>query len=169
MDKETLLKIFEPFYSTKSEGQGTGLGLATVYGIVNQNNGFIKVYSEPGQGTVFKIYLPRFEGEEKLESKPVDVKSLSGSETILVVEDEEQILRLCQRVLESKGYTVITAANPGEAIILCEKYAGDIHLLITDVVMPSINGKELHERIQALRPEIRVFFMSGYTANIIAH
>ncbi|MBT5546690.1 MAG: PAS domain S-box protein, partial [Desulfobacula sp.] len=170
MDKETQQKMFEPFFTTKDEGKGTGLGLSTLYGIVKQNNGFINVYSELDQGTAFKIYLPRVdEVEEKPESNPVDVQSLTGSETILVVEDEKQILRLCQRILEINGYKVITADKPGEAIVLCEKFPGEIHFLITDVVMPSMNGKELHERIKRIKPNIKALYMSGYTANVIAH
>ncbi|MFH1029119.1 MAG: PAS domain S-box protein, partial [Pseudomonadota bacterium] len=169
MDKETLEKIFDPFFTTKGEGKGTGLGLSTVYGIVKQNHGFINVYSEPGQGTAFKIYLPRIEGEPEAVAAPVDDRLLTGTETILVVEDEEQILRLCRKVLESKGYKVIAAERPGEAIVLCEKHPGEIDLLITDVVMPTMNGRELKERIAALKPGIRVLYMSGYTADVIAY
>ena len=169
MDKETLEKIFDPFYTTKDEGKGTGLGLSTIYGIIKQNNGFINAYSEPGQGTVFKIYLPRTEGETKEAAAPVDDRPLTGTETILVVEDEEQILRLCRKVLESQGYKVIAAEKPGEAIVLCEKHQGEIDMLLTDVVMPSMNGMELKERIETLKPGIRVLYMSGYTTEVILH
>ncbi|MDY6853244.1 MAG: response regulator [Thermodesulfobacteriota bacterium] len=169
IDKETQSKIFEPFFTTKSEDKGTGLGLATIYGIVKQNSGFIDLYSKPGKGTVFKIYLPRFEGEPTLQIKTLDAQPLTGTETILVVEDEEQILSLCQEVLESNGYSVITAGTPEEAILLSKKTPFKIHLLLTDIVMPSMNGKDLYERIKAFRPEIQVLYMSGYTYDVIAH
>ncbi|MDY7033801.1 MAG: response regulator [Thermodesulfobacteriota bacterium] len=168
MDTETQSKIFEPFFTTKAEEKGTGLGLATVYGIIKQNSGFIDLYSEPGKGTAFKIYLPRFEHEETPEIKTWDVRSLTGNETILVVEDEEQILYLCQEVLKNNGYSVIIASTPEEAIVLCKKNPQKIDLLLTDVVMPSMNGKELYEHIIAFSPGIQVLYMSGYTADVIA-
>lgn len=169
MDRETLEHLFEPFFTTKREGKGTGLGLSTVFGIVKQNSGSINVHSEPGTGTTFELFFPRYFGRpvhaEEEKAPPV----LKGSETVLVVEDEEQILAICKAFLDSHGYRVLAAGQPGEAIILCEKYEGDIHLLITDVVMPSMNGKELKERIEKLKPGIRVLYTSGYTSDVIAH
>jgi PAS domain S-box-containing protein len=169
MDKETLAQIFEPFFTTKGVGEGTGLGLATVYGIVKQNNGFINVYSEPGHGTTFKIYLSRCQAEAAQESKTA-VKSLQGgSETVLMVEDEKAILDIGQAILEKLGYTVLTAGTPGEAIRLAGEYPGDIQLLISDVVMPEMHGRELAERLIAMKPELKCLYMSGYTTNVIAH
>jgi CheY-like chemotaxis protein len=169
MGKETMDRIFEPFFTTKEVGKGTGLGLSTVYGVVKQNNGFIYVYSEPDLGTTFKIYLPRYTGAIEGEKKEVNGRSLAGNETVLVVEDDPQILNLCRKALEKQGYAVLAANQPGEAIALCETHQGRIHLLVTDVVMPAMNGKEMKERIETLRPGIKVLFMSGYTANVIAH
>lgn len=169
MGKDVQEHIFEPFFTTKDTGKGTGLGLSTIYGIVKQNQGFISVYSEIGQGTTLTIYFPRYEGqaeEKELKTEPV---ALTGTETILVVEDERQILNLTQKILEKHGYRVIPAALPGEALALCEKHLDEIHLLISDVVMPTMNGKDLKERIEKLKPGIKVLFMSGYTANVIAH
>ena len=170
MDKETLDKLFEPFFTTKEVGQGTGLGLATVYGIVKQNNGFISVYSEPGLGTTFKIYLPRHESDaadaQKEKAKAIP---LGHGETILVVEDEVTILTLSRTMLESLGYAVLTASTTDEAMQLTKTHAGTIHLLITDVVMPEMNGRELAEQLHTLNPELKTLFMSGYTADVIAH
>ena len=168
MDKETVQHIFEPFFTTKDRDKGTGLGLSTVYGIVKQNEGFVSVYSEPGQGSTFRIYFPRHKGkfiEDKIEEK----FPLTGTETILVVDDEPQLLKLCQRLLKNLGYKVLTAAMPGEAMVICEKYPKQIDLLITDVIMPNMNGSELSERIKHIKPGIRMLFMSGYAANSIAH
>lgn len=170
MDKETLANIFEPFFTTKESGKGTGLGLATVYGIVKQNNGFINVYSESGKGTTFKIYLPPHEakaaaGGEKRES----LEPATGTETVLLVEDQEALLTLAKRLLERLGYTVLAAGSPQGAIRLVEEHAGDIHLLITDIVMPEMSGGDLCQRLNALRPGLKCLFMSGYTANVIAH
>ena len=169
MEREVLDKIFEPFFTSKKAGKGTGLGLSTVYGIVHQSNGLIDVYSEPGQGTTFKIYLPRSGEAPGQESVQEDVADLAGSETVMVVEDEEQILDLCQQVLKKSGYQVLSASQPSEALVLAEQHQGDIHLLVTDVVMPHMNGKELKERLEQIKPGIKVLYMSGYTANIIAH
>jgi len=170
MNQETLGKLFEPFFTTKAVGEGTGLGLATVYGIVKQNNGFINVYSEPGQGTTFKIYLPVHEGEACAIGAATPEETLaSPGETILVVEDEVAILNLSKAMLERLGYTVLIASSPGEAVRLAEEHASEIHLLITDVVMPEMNGRELADRIHARYPDIKALFMSGYTANVIAH
>ncbi|MHC1728385.1 MAG: PAS domain S-box protein [Syntrophobacteraceae bacterium] len=150
IEKEVLEHIFEPFFTTKEVGKGTGLGLSTVYGIAKQNQGFIHAYSEPGQGTAFKIFFPRHHGPTEKKVQHAAGPSLAGTETILVVEDDRQILSLAQSILERFGYTVIPAALPGEALVLCEKHPGDIHLLITDVVMPAMNGRELKERIEKL-------------------
>jgi len=169
MSKELMEHVFEPFFTTKAEGKGTGLGLSTVYGIVKQNNGFINLYSEPGIGTTFKIYFPQYAGElvEITQKEEMDLQG--GTETVLIVEDEKQILSLCSVFLNSYGYKVLTANHPGEAILLCEKHNEDIHLLVTDVVMPNMNGKELHERIIKLKPHIKVLYMSGYTEDVIFH
>ena len=168
MDRETLDRIFEPFFTTKEPGKGTGLGLATIYGIVKQNGGFINVDSEPGRGTTFTIYLPRHDSAAADEQESED-RLLTGSETILVVEDEAQILRMCQRVLESAGYRVLAAASPVSALVLAEQHPGPIHLLLSDVVMPDMNGKQLQARIEAAVPGLRTVFMSGYTADVVAH
>lgn len=170
MDKETLDKIFEPFFTTKSVGQGTGLGLATVYGIVKQNGGFINVYSEPGKGTTFRIYLPRHAArvEEAPMAAGAEVRRGRG-ETVLLVEDEAQILNMAKLMMERLCYTVLTANTPDEAVRLAEKHAGQIHLLMTDVIMPEMNGRVLAERLLSTRPAMKCLFMSGYTANVIAH
>ncbi|MCF8053227.1 MAG: response regulator [Desulfobacterales bacterium] len=170
MDKEILENLFEPFFTTKKSGEGTGLGLATVYGIVKQNEGFINVYSEPGKGTTFRIYLPRHTGDTEEETKPIVPEVAAGrGEIILLVEDERSILRIGKKMLESLGYSVLAASSAEEAAALAKEHAGMIHLLITDVVMPAMNGRELAERLQALYPDLKVLFMSGYTANVIAH
>ena len=170
MDKKTLPHIFEPFFTTKEVGKGTGLGLSTVYGIVKQNNGFINVYSEPDKGTTFKIYLPRVVGEAiepSVESETGTPKS--RGETVLVVDDEPMILNVSRKMLEQLGYVVLIAASPGEAIRIAKGYTKDIHLLITDVVMPGSTGRDLAKNIVSLYPTIRLLFMSGYTSDIIAH
>jgi PAS domain S-box-containing protein len=170
MEKDTLANLFEPFFTTKEVGKGTGLGLATIYGIVKQNNGFINVYSEPGQGSTFKIYLPRLVADEGVKKAVPEKKAAAGgTETILLVEDEPTILRMTRMMLERKGYSVLSAATPAEAIDLAKAHADKIHLLMTDVVMPEMNGRDLAGQITALYPEIRLLFMSGYTANVIAH
>lgn len=170
MDHETLGKLFEPFFTTKKTGEGTGLGLATVYGIVKQNNGFINVYSEPGQGTTFKIYLPLYDGNtcETETQKTIETPEGHG-EIILIVEDEESILKLSKKMLTGLGYTVLTAGGPKEAMHLVNDYTDDIHLLVTDVVMPEMNGRQLAEQLHTLYPNLKTLFMSGYTANVIAH
>ncbi|MGA2976205.1 MAG: PAS domain S-box protein [Spirochaetia bacterium] len=169
MDKETLLHLFEPFFTTKAPGKGTGLGLATIYGIVKQNNGFINVHSEQGKGTTFKVYLPRAEGATAAEQMEVEAAPLGGTETVLVVEDEAAILELARESLEQLGYTVLVASSPEEAIRRSEEQAGLIQLLITDVVMPQMNGRQLAERLGAIHPEMKCLYMSGYTADVIAH
>jgi two-component system cell cycle sensor histidine kinase/response regulator CckA len=167
MDAETLAHIFEPFFTTKELGKGTGLGLSTVYGIVKQTGGHVGVHSEVGQGTTFKVYLPRLDKPVELAEKPVDEAGLSGSETILVVEDEADVRMLIQSVLESQGYSVILASSPIEAVTLSERHAVRIHLLLTDVVMPGFSGMELAEHLTSARPEMEVLFISGYTADAI--
>ena len=170
MDKSLLNLIFEPFFTTKDVGEGTGLGLATVYGIVQQNGGFITVASEPGQGTTFKIYLPR--QQDKAETSPAEASAeevSSKHETVLLVEDEPAILQLGRRMLESLGYRVQTASSPGEALLWAASHASDIHLLMTDVIMPQMNGWDLAKQMLLLNPSIRLLFMSGYTSNVIAH
>jgi len=175
MGKDILANIFEPFFTTKGVGEGTGLGLATVYGAVKQNNGFITVYSEPDKGTTFTIYLPRYvpkaakEGKEQMP-KAAPVKPVErGHETILLVEDELGILEMTAIILEKLGYTVLAANTPGQAIHLAREHAGDIHLLLTDVIMPEMSGRDLAQSLLTLYPEIKRVFMSGYTADIIAH
>ena len=169
MDTETLENLFEPFFTTKDVGEGTGLGLAMIHGIVKQNKGFLNVYSEPGQGATFKIYLPRTVETVEAKGEPVVKTIAKGSETVLLVEDEESILRLGKAVLEQFGYKVLPAGSPELALAMAEQYEGAIHLLVTDVVMPEMNGKELMERLEKLRPHIKVLFMSGYTGNVIVH
>jgi len=169
MDKDTLSRVFEPFFTTKERGKGTGLGLATVYGIVKQNDGFMSVYSEPGEGTTFKIYLPR-----ALEAGAVVVAddeqvSAGGSGTVLVVEDEASVRQLTAALVESVGYTVVVADGPAEAIAMCKREDLKVDVVLTDVVMPTMSGKELRDRLAELRPGIKVLFTSGYTANVIAH
>ncbi|MCG8552907.1 MAG: PAS domain S-box protein [Desulfobacterales bacterium] len=170
MDARTLNKVFEPFFTTKAQDKGTGLGLSTVYGVVKQNLGFINVYSEPGKGTTFKIYLPhhRTEAAPLPEQRP-EIQADGGHETILLVEDEPSILKVTMGMLELKGYTLIAAATPGEAIDIAHTYSSEIHLLMTDVVMPQMNGRDLAENICNHRPNLKCLFMSGYTANVIAH
>jgi two-component system, cell cycle sensor histidine kinase and response regulator CckA len=170
MGKEVLDHIFEPFFTTKEVGKGTGLGLATVYGIVKQNGGFINIYSEPGKGSTFKIYFPRYAGPEVVEKEEAKPEALSsGVETILLVEDEPALLNLAKIMLERQGYNVIAATKPSEAIHLAEEHSGDIHLMLVDVVMPEMTGRELSDLLRSSRPGLRRLFMSGYTANVIAH
>jgi len=170
IDNGSLEHIFDPFYTTKEVGKGTGLGLSTVYGIVKQNDGFINVYSEPNRGTTFRIYLPRTAGEEIREGLKEEIKPgrLSGNETVLLVEDEQQILKLAESILKRYGYTLMKAGTPGEALTLVENHKGHIELLISDVVMPEMNGKELRDKLIAFHPEMKCLFMSGYTADVIA-
>jgi len=170
MDKKTQSHIFEPFFTTKEQGQGTGLGLASIYGIVKQNNGFINVYSEPDQGTTFKIYLPVYGAKSAgAEEKASDLAVEHGKETILLVEDEPAILKMITTMLEKLDYTVVAAGTPGEAIRLAHEYEGQIDLLMTDVVMPEMNGRELAGNLLSHYPDLKRLFMSGYTANVIAH
>lgn len=170
MAPETLSSIFEPFFTTKAKGHGTGLGLATVYGIVKQNKGFINVYSEPDRGTTFKIYLTPHESgvpaaEDDHESRP----AAGGSETVLLVEDEQALLELGRRLLDRLGYRVLPADSPGRALEIAGENPGKIDLLMTDVVMPGMSGRDLWERLAAQHPGLKCLFMSGYTANVISH
>ncbi len=170
MDKETLSKLFEPFFTTKETGKGTGLGLATVYGIIKQNNGFINVYSEKGIGTTFKIYLPKYNHKtQQVSINNLDKIHIKGHEIILLVEDEPVLLEMTRNMLELNGYNVLTAETAGEALNKIREYLGEIHLIITDVVMPEMNGRELANQVLNFYPQIKRLFMSGYTANVIAH
>ncbi len=170
MDKETLDHVFEPFFTTKGLGQGTGLGLATVYGIVKQNNGLINVYSEVEKGTTCRIYLPRHAGEASLSEMRGGAEIPKGrGETVLIVEDDASILKLAKSMIEMLGYAVLDATTPARAVDLAQKHAGKIHLLLTDVVMPEMNGRDLAGQLQILYPDLKVLYMSGYTANVIAH
>ena len=170
MDAATQARIFEPFFTTKEKGKGTGLGLATVYGIVKQSGGWIWVYSEPGHGTTFKIYLPRVtEAAAPAAPSPAPSVSVRGTETVLLVEDEEMIRNLVQKVLKANGYTVLVAASGRDAERVAEQHDGPIHLLVTDVVMPGMNGREVAQRLAALRAGIQVLYLSGYTDDAIVH
>jgi two-component system cell cycle sensor histidine kinase/response regulator CckA len=169
MDKELQSHLFEPFFTTKEVGEGTGLGLATVYGMVKQNGGFINVYSEPGQGSTFKIYIPSAGEQEKKIQETEEVPMAYGAGIVLLVEDEEMVREVAKEILEEIGYTVLAAATPQEAVSLCENKDTIIDLLLTDVVMPGMSGKELKKAVEVIRPGIKVLFMSGYTSNVIAH
>ena len=169
MDPETLAKILEPFFTTKALGRGTGLGLSVVHGVVEQHKGFVIVSSAPASGTTFAVYLPRL--DHAVTSLPGNVSAgpLSrGHETILLVEDEPAMLRMTQTILQSQGYIVLAAVAPADALRLARDYAGDIHLLITDVIMPDMNGRELAQRLKSERPAVAQLFMSGYTADVIS-
>src|ERR1051326_802936 len=170
MDEQTKARIFEPFFTTKEKGRGTGLGLSTVYGIVKQSGGNVWVYSEPNEGTVFKVFLPQVQQESEAPAKPaVEAVAPRGSETILLVEDEDVVRGLARQILEQAGYQVLDARGGEEAMRLCRERPGSIDLLLTDVVMPETSGKEVADRLTRLRPETRVLYMSGYTDDAIVH
>jgi len=170
MDPETIGHLFEPFFTTKEVGTGTGLGLATVYGIVRQNGGFINIYSETGHGTICRIYVPRHQAQwEKAGNETTRIPLAAGHETILLVEDEPMILDMSRAMLQRQGYRVLAAERPGEARKIAARENGTIDLLVTDVVMPEMNGRDLAEQLKELIPGLKTLFMSGYTANVIAH
>jgi two-component system, cell cycle sensor histidine kinase and response regulator CckA len=169
MDAATQARVFEPFFTTKELGRGTGLGLSTVYGIVKQSGGHVEVYSEVGHGTTVKVYLPRVQDAVAAAAARPATGDLHGSETILVVEDEDILRDLISRSLTFYGHTVLVARHGGEALLLCERHPGPIHLLLTDVIMPQMSGRDLAERLASLRPDMKVLYMSGYTENAIVH
>jgi two-component system cell cycle sensor histidine kinase/response regulator CckA len=169
MNRETMRHLYEPFFTTKEHGKGTGLGLATVYGIIKQNDGFINVYSEPGKGTTFKIYIPRSSEEAVVEEGTEEILPKVAAGTVLLIEDDEMVRGITTEMLEAIGYTVLSTGNPLEGLSFFERDHTNIDLVITDVVMPMMSGKELSERIEAIRPGVGVLFMSGYTSNVIAH
>ncbi|MDY6906152.1 MAG: ATP-binding protein [Thermodesulfobacteriota bacterium] len=170
IEKEILDEIFEPFFTTKELGKGTGLGLSTVYGIIKQNNGFINIYSEPPKGTIFRLYIPRHTGKHKETPAPKRHRhDIKGTETILLVEDEESLMVLGRKMLEALGYKVLTADRPSEAIQLAETYGDTIDLLITDVIMPDMNGHQLGKQLLSFYPDIKLLYISGYTADVITH
>jgi PAS domain S-box-containing protein len=170
MSKDVMNHLFEPFFTTKELGKGTGLGLATVYGIVKQNDGFINVYSEPGEGTTFKIYLPRFAGEAMEPAAESNADTQRGrGETVLLVEDEAMNLEVSRAILEKLGYSVLIASKPAEALEQARKHCAELKLLITDVIMPEMNGWDLAKLINEIKPGLNCLFTSGYTANVITH
>jgi CheY-like chemotaxis protein len=168
MDEMTRARIFEPFFTTKEQGKGTGLGLATVYGIITQSEGAIRVESEVGRGATFRIYLPRVEAALALHAPPAEHRDeRTGSETILLVEDEPQVRDLARSVLEARGYTVLEATRADEAMQHAERHPGPIHLLLTDVVMPGASGPELASLLAGQRPGVPVIYMSGYASETV--
>jgi CheY-like chemotaxis protein len=168
IDPQIQDKIFEPFFTTKSLGKGTGLGLPTVFGIVKQNGGSIFVESELGAGATFRMFFPRNdEGAAPLATAPASAPADSGTETVLVVEDDAQVRGLVSRMLKKQGYEVLEAARPSEALAIAATSAGPIHLLVTDVVMPELNGRELGSQVRALRPDVAILYMSGYSDHLL--
>jgi two-component system, cell cycle sensor histidine kinase and response regulator CckA len=169
MDRETQTRIFEPFFTTKERGKGTGLGLSTVFGIVEQARGTIWVYSEVGRGSIFKVYLPRIDAAPLRTRAPHDPATLRGSETILLVEDEEQVRAVARGILLRLGYQVLEASTPEDAVQASVRHAGAIDLLLSDVVMPQMSGPELARALAPMRPSMKVLFMSGYTDDSVVH
>jgi len=167
MSKETAEKVFEPFFTTKETGKGTGLGLAVVYGIVKQHNGYINVYSEPGEGTTFNIYLPAVESKEEVNIKVMDSLPSNATETILVAEDNEKLRKLSETILSQQGYKVILAPDGQEAIEKFIENKERIHLILLDMIMPKKSGKEVYDEILIIKPDMKVIFVSGYTADRI--
>jgi len=168
MDADTQAHLFEPFFTTKEQGKGTGLGLSTVYGIVKQSGGDIRVESAVGRGTAFAIYLPRVPDEMKVvQPDHVRATRARGLETVLLVEDEPMVRKLAREVLQSQGYTVLESSTGSEALRICQEHPGPIHLLLTDVVMPGLSGRETAERLIPLRPAMKALYMSGYTDDAI--
>jgi PAS domain S-box-containing protein len=169
MTPEVKARIFEPFFTTKEKGKGTGLGLSTVYGIVKQSEGYIWVYSEPARGTTFKVYLPRVDAPAELPERSRERARLRGTETVLLVEDEEGVRKVAREFLEEAGYTVLEARNGDDALQIAAMHTGPLHLLVTDVVMPRMSGRELAERLTKMKPDLRVLYISGYTDDAIVH
>jgi CheY-like chemotaxis protein len=169
MNDATKQRLFEPFFTTKEHGKGTGLGLATVYGIVKQSGGYIWVFSDPGKGAAFKIYLPRVHAGEDAVAAAVVEEAATGTETVLVVEDEEGVRLLTRRVLERAGYRVFDASNPEQAAQIFERHMSEFKLLVTDVIMPGSSGPSLYERLARQRPDLKVLYVSGYTDDSIVH
>jgi CheY-like chemotaxis protein len=167
MDRETVANIFDPFFTTKEVGEGTGLGLATVYGLVKQHQGMVHAYSEVGKGTTFKIYLPLVERSARAVGDKIEAPARGGTETILLAEDDETVRELTYAFLEQAGYTVLVAGDGEEALRIFEEYGGDIDLALLDVVMPKVGGRAVFEQTRESRPRMRVIFCSGYSMNAI--
>jgi CheY-like chemotaxis protein len=163
MDAITRTRVFEPFFTTKEQGKGSGLGLATVYGMVKQSSGYIWVYSEPGHGTTFKVYFPPTRTASAAKAPAMDVGNVMGWETVLLVEDEDAVRALAREVLRRHGYVVLEACHGVDALRVAERHPDDIHLLVTDVVMPHMSGREVAQRLSSVRPHMKTLFMSGYT------